>query len=275
MRRSRGAVNRWSDEIGNGWQARNGMSTAGRAQPLHRKKILMRKLLTLWIALGALALLFHATLGYSQGLMTLGAGSVKGVVGGGSPPSYTLVGSLNNASSLTLSGPLNLGASTSQLIVLALANTFGGTWSAVTVGGTSLTQVLNPGDGTALFAGVVALTGSQTVSAVGSTGQFSNKMLTVWALNNLSSTTVQHTATWTTGNSTISVTAGDLMFASDANNSLNCSWGGSTQAPNATQAPITLVQTADWTISATNASFTINPSCPGGGQTGNSVATWH
>lgn len=199
-----------------------------------------------------------------------------GISAGGGPPSYTFIGNLNNGASLTVTGALNLGVSNSQLIVVTLASTTSTTVTSVTVAGTSLSPIVNFASGAAVFAGVVAANGSQTVTAVFAGGQFNNKGLSLYTVNGLASTTAQGSTSWAAGNGSLSVTAGDVLFATDANSAAACgTWGSSTQAPAAVRCVVTnpSVQGADWVIVSTNAAFSLNSTVAG--QTANAAANWH
>jgi len=190
--------------------------------------------------------------------------------------SYTSRGSLTNSSSLTLTGAINLGASTAQLYVVGVAVAASATISSVTIGGNSLSAITNAGNGVAIYAGVVALNGSQTVTAVCSTGQFNQKGLEVWAVNGLGSTAVKNTGAGT-GSHTITVNTNDLMFSVyQANAGHAGTYTSSSQSPAATydfNGTVPGVGGADWTISSNNASFTVNPTVSGGSQ-GLCSASW-
>lgn len=192
-------------------------------------------------------------------------------VGGGT---YTFLGSNFTTSGLTLSSSINLGVSVSQMLVLASGNSAGGTITACTVGGVSLTAVYNTAGTVAMFVGAVALSGAQTVSVTYSTGTFNAKGFSLWSVNGLASTTAVQVVE---GASPISLTVagGDLMFSVSNNSGAALgTYTSSTQQPFATHDPgATFITTADWTINSNNVAFSCNPTSAGGSTV--LTVTWH
>jgi hypothetical protein len=163
-------------------------------------------------------------------------------------------------------------ASADRLVVVA----FGVSTSAATLGVTcnsvTLTQDVNQSTTNyevAFFSGVVPTgSGVQTIHTTNSS-TFRIHYYTVWTLTRLASNLVRHTGGWDGGvgsTGTINVTAGDFLFAQTvANTGGTSSYSGSTQAAAAThsQTNTQVSFSADWTIVASNAAFTIQQNASG------------
>jgi hypothetical protein len=89
---------------------------------------------------------------------------------------------------------------------------------------------------------------------------FTNRNVTVWTVTGLSSTTKKQSVNGVTTALSVNADAGDFILAVRYYTSGTPVWTASTEAPAATHNLI-VSATADWTVAATNASFSV--SCSG------------
>jgi hypothetical protein len=154
-------------------------------------------------------------------------GAGKGAPGGGgggacstSTLALAFLGSTGGSlGGTTLAGPFNMGSAASRLAIVAVTNASGNSRavSSVTVGATSLTQVVPVSAGVGfssdtIFSGVVTLTGTQTVTMT-VTSTFDFYGMWVWCATGLSSNTVKNTLSAAAASGMINITAGDFMVA--------------------------------------------------------------
>lgn len=131
--------------------------------------------------------------------------------------------------------------------------------TSVTVNGVSLNKdVSEPaGNGCSIWSGLVT-TGSGTNGGNNVTivtpAAFVELDVALWTAVRLNSNVVKHTALSTTSPFSINVTAGDFLFAVEVSGTVN--WSGSTETPFSIHS-LNLENAADWTIIATNASFSV------------------
>lgn len=163
---------------------------------------------------------------------------------------------------------INLGpASPDRLVGVCLSHQKGSTLTSVTVDGTvTLTKDVGAiqDNNSFVYSGLVPSgSGTHTIEVNNSAGAaFNNRDIAVFTFTGLNSNTVKHTAANPSSASlTINVSAGDFLLASCDTNSGAGTFAGSTQSPDAARfvpgAPAGGLS-ADWTIAATNASFTVN-----------------
>jgi hypothetical protein len=163
-------------------------------------------------------------------------------------------------------------ASAGRLVVVAFgvpsnaASTLGVTCNSVTLtkdADQNLTQYRS-----AIFSGVVPTgSGVQTIHTTNSSVYLAH-FYTIWTLTGLASTLVKHTGGWDGGlgsTGTINVSAGDFLFVQTVSNTGGTpDYSGSTQVAAATrsQANVYVSFSADWTITASNAAFTVQENAP-------------
>jgi|SRR6516164_3867808 hypothetical protein len=184
----------------------------------------------------------------------------------GGPP-YTYQNSFSTGSGVsgdTISTTIDIGtAQADRLIVVVTASQNSKVLTTVVVNGVTLTNDI-VGNGAAISSGLVtAGSGPQTVNATWTGSGFNQRGFSVFRLTGLSSNTVKNTTS-----TTISVTGGDLMFSGAyGTGASGGTWASSTQAPAAFRdmflGASLWLSSADWTIAATNASFTLNVTGPG------------
>lgn len=171
-------------------------------------------------------------------------------------------------------------ASADRLIVVGFAARAGiGGAPSVTVNGVALTvdAYTEASYPAGIASGLVTSgSGPQTVVVnwtAANSGQ--PRMMSVWVLTGLSSNLVKQSTTWiTSGAGSISVTAGDFVFAASMIQNIAPDYSGSTQAPSAVRNDTTypVSGSADWIIAATNASFSVSSSAAT--NSGNAAATY-
>lgn len=191
-----------------------------------------------------------------------------------SAKSYAFRGALeSDAASNALSSSFDLGAAAAgRVVIVALGAQNDDPDPVVVANGVTLTKAVNTvlGPTTGIYAGVVAAgSGAQTVSVTWTSAAFEWKFMAVWTALGLSSAVPKQAVSQPNGAAdlVIPVDAGDFLFyighiGSQAAGNVS----GSTQAP-ARQAQITGTGThgfsADWTIAASNASFSIHDAING------------
>jgi hypothetical protein len=191
------------------------------------------------------------------------------VVGAMSVPAYSFRNTaVTSAAGAVLSTSIDIGpASGDRLVIVGTAEQGGNSVSSITVGSVSLSNVVpitGAGPNVEMWAGLVTLgSGPQTVTVTWAAGSFQSRGFSLWTANGLNSNSAKQTTSGTGGSgSTISVTAGDLMFAIAATTGASSDWSTSTQAPSSLHSILAsglFYDGADWTIAATNASFGQNP----------------
>jgi hypothetical protein len=136
--------------------------------------------------------------------------------------------------------------------------------TSVTVNGVALVlQEGNSASGSArIYSGLVTTgSGVQSVVVTHPSGAgFTNRNVTVWTVTGLSSTTKKQSVNGVTTALSVNADAGDFILAVRYYTSGTPVWTASTEAPAATHNLI-VSATADWTVAATNASFSV--SCSG------------
>lgn len=194
------------------------------------------------------------------------------------PTSFMGSASTNITGAVLTSSTINIGtASADRLIVATLACQNSTTVTSITVNGTSLSAVVNTAGSVAIFAGLVTTgSGTVTITATWASGSFQLRGFAIYALKGLSSNTVKQTASLSaSGPLTISVTAGDFMFAANESVNANANFSTSTQVPTANHSIFSSNPwgtASDWIIASTNASFSANPLS--GISTSTILATW-
>ena len=209
------------------------------------------------------------------------SGGVGGFPGPGTPhtsasaPAYTYIGSAQTgASGSGITQSFALGSNPTCKAVVGVTSSSGTTPTVtVSVGGVSLVQDSSQSVNAAslnvfIFSkDLASCTGSQSVVMTSTAASFSYRSISVYVLTNTVTSTVvqiggysQNSGTRTPTSPTISVTAGDLMFAEGLGNGAatltTCS--GSSVAPNAINQVTGGSASnfmADWLIASTNASF--------------------
>jgi hypothetical protein len=186
------------------------------------------------------------------------------------PPAFVSIGNVTDAGSgsTTISLSANIGAAAAGRVILIAATTQSGSgYSGATVNAVAMTaiSITTPGPQAQFFYLVGVGPGSGTQSIVATGGQFQNRLLQAWTLNGLGATTPKQTAG--SGASTanivsISVTAGDSLFAVTGTVSGATNFNGSTQTPSDTYdfGATVNATAADWTVGSTNASFAVTAS---------------
>jgi hypothetical protein len=190
----------------------------------------------------------------------------------GGSPSYTFIADIgSNATGATFSHSYALGSNPTCVVVVGITTQYGISVAPV-IGGVTLTQADtdsstgNGYTGYIYYGTLSSCTGSQTLSFTTSSS-FTYRGATVWVLTNLASSTPVQTVTYhensgtrTPSSPTISVTAGDLLFANGnggTGTSGTCS-GSSVAATANRTGGISSEVSADWLIASTNASFLLN-----------------
>jgi hypothetical protein len=174
-----------------------------------------------------------------------------------------------SAGGAALSTSIAIGtASADRLVVVATNNNGGDAMTSVVVNGVTLTADQNGAtDGVSIFSGLVASgSGPQTVTVTWASGSFQIRGFALWTVTGLSSNLANQKTSFTAASGTISVTAGDLMFAIARGSGSNPSWSTSTQIPaavNSCYGPSPTGGAADWTMASTNASFSVAPNAAG------------
>ena len=213
-------------------------------------------------------------------------GDVKKASGGGAE-SYAFPNAPQtaNPTGLTQAFTVNLGAASSNRIVVALFGiqnnpTVNSVNGGAGCGSPTLSQVETDGSGggMSIWAGVVA-TGTSCIFTITAAGAMlsDDVNFAVYTITNPVSTSVKHICGAAFG-CTINVTAGDYLFAGSFGASGN--FNGSTQTPSGVCVTngCTIVgangnnlSLADWTIVSTNASFSVSNS----GSNYNAATSWH
>lgn len=204
-------------------------------------------------------------------LLLTGAGAGAPTSAGGE--SYQWIGSGDKAD---LSDTENFTMSIPAGYVVVAVLTQNGSFVSVTAGSTGLTQdTINANTPMAIYSGAVA-TSSTNLAVVTSGGTGGDRVVAVWVISNITTPSKKQVNPFTGGSCTISVSAGDFMFAMNANGD---NYSSSTQAPSnacSAQCSISTINggpllVADWSIVSTNASFSVAAS----GYSYNVVATYH
>jgi hypothetical protein len=144
---------------------------------------------------------------------------------------------------------------------------------SITIGSTALNPDATNSNGTYVYSGAVATSSTAvTIATTGFTGDFT---FGIYVISNITTPSVKQAIQFTGSSDTISVSAGDFMFAA---NSQNSNYTSSTQTPTnkcLTSCVIAAANgtyaIADWLIASTNASFNVGVSA----YTYNAVATYH
>jgi hypothetical protein len=234
----------------------------------------MRKLLTFLIALAA-SIVSSIAVAHTDGIYNPTANSIGNFEGidnpkasaAGGAASYTFAGSADNnggVGNVWTTSTINIGPTVaSRLVVLCLEIQNNPTLT-ITVNGVSATQATVDASSNQVsvwYASVPSGSGAATIVVTG--GNFFTETMLVYYASGLVSNTPR-TATHAAGgvSGTLSVVAGDFIFAAaSAASGITVTWGTSTQSPTATQSDITQTAfpgfSADWNVLSTNAAFSI------------------
>jgi hypothetical protein len=213
--------------------------------------------------------------------------SVQQVVIPAPSATYAFIGNFAaNTSSATISNNFNLGSNPTCYVIVGVRAQNGSAVSAITVGSTSLTQLV--ASSTFIFSGLYgaslsSCSGSQTVSATITGSAFSDQGMAVWVATNLTSTTPVGTGSDNAGNpvsASLNIN-GDFIFAFTAvlSGGATITYSSSTSAPTRADTPFTAsgvyLTSADWSTPTTNPSFNVEAVFSTGPAGGLAVASFH
>lgn len=194
----------------------------------------------------------------------------KRVILNGSPKGgvrYSYRGSLRSqATGPLLGGSIDFGPAAADRVVLAaLTSQAGPVLTSVIIGGVTLTAALGASNLYFSYGLLPNVTGPQTVAITFASGSFNTRVAHFWTMNGLSSNSpkVVGTPTGTTVATTLTTAPGDLVFGLEQYSSGAANFvGHCTENPAHTYIVVPLAANeayaADWTIAATNGTFSIN-----------------
>jgi hypothetical protein len=215
-----------------------------------------------------------------------GNGCNSSIAAGGGGPAYSFRSAAQYAGTAPLAQTFtqDIGtASADRVVVVGMSGFYpqSGGITSVTVNGVTLTQDAFDnrsagGPHAAIFSGpVTSGSGSQNIVVTyGSTPNGDAIGIVVWALTGLGSN-VHRTIGGASSNAVLSVAvmAGHLLFSTSLINSGSVTYASSTETPTSNGGAVHNANSAnqnwaaDWTISSTNAAFSVNPAVVGASTT--------
>lgn len=183
-------------------------------------------------------------------------------VAAASSPAYVFRGSGTDSSgNSNATFSIDIGpASADRLLIVASAVGTSTTITSVVVNGVTLTPDITAVNAfrVGINSGLVtAGSGAQNVVITWAAASFFEKSAFVWTATGLASNVVKQTTSGiTSGN--INVTAGDFLFAVSRSVVGFPDFATSTETPDGTRTVGSLTTSADWTVDATNAAFSVN-----------------